>query len=57
VRRGAGGSKSDLKNSLGLLRDLEPDVVISSAAVGRSPVQTMFAGEWRVIADKAIGKL
>ena len=57
VQAGAGGRKSDLKRSLGLLRDLQPDVVISSAFVGRSPVQPMSAGEWRAISDKAIEKL
>lgn len=53
----AGGRKSDLRNSLGLLRDLQPDVVISSASVGRAPVQAMSAGEWRAIVDGAIGRL
>jgi hypothetical protein len=53
----AGGRKSDLKNSLRLLRDLKPDVVISSAAVGRSPVQPMAAGEWEAITDEAIKNL
>ncbi|MGE1003717.1 MBL fold metallo-hydrolase [Ralstonia pseudosolanacearum] len=52
----AGGRKSDLKNSLGLLRDLQPDVVISSASVGRSPVQTMSTGEWSMIVDGAINR-
>ncbi|VWC60973.1 Hydroxyacylglutathione hydrolase [Burkholderia lata] len=50
----AGGRKSDLKSSLRLLLDLEPDVVISSASVGRSPVQPVTASEWRAIVDKAI---
>jgi hypothetical protein len=40
-----------------LLRDLKPDVVISSAAVGRSPVQPMAAGEWESITDDAIKNL
>jgi hydroxyacylglutathione hydrolase len=53
----AGGRKSDLKNSLGLLRDLQPDVVICSASVDRSPVQLMSAGEWRAIVDDAIARL
>ncbi|WCM91305.1 MBL fold metallo-hydrolase [Acidovorax sp. NCPPB 2350] len=57
VLTGAGGRKSDLKDSLGLLRDLEPDVVISSASVGRSPVQRVTAGEWRGIVDGAMGRL
>jgi len=50
----AGGRKSDLKSSLELLRDLEPDVVISSASVGRSPVQPVTASKWRAIVDRAI---
>jgi hypothetical protein len=53
----AGGRNSDLKNSLRLLRDLQPDVVISSAAVGRSPVQPMATGEWEAIVDDAIKNL
>jgi glyoxylase-like metal-dependent hydrolase (beta-lactamase superfamily II) len=53
----AGGRKSDLRNSLGLLRELQPDVVISSASVGHSPVQTMSAGEWQAIVDGAINSL
>jgi glyoxylase-like metal-dependent hydrolase (beta-lactamase superfamily II) len=57
VRFVAGGRKSELKSSLGMLRDLRPDVVISSASVGRSPVQTMCAGEWRAIVDDAIDRL
>lgn len=52
-----GGHKSDLKRSLGRLRDLAPDVVISSAAVGRSPVQTMSANEWQAIVDATTARL
>jgi hydroxyacylglutathione hydrolase len=37
TRVNAGGSKSDIKNSLMLLRDLKPSVVLSSASVGSVP--------------------
>jgi len=53
----AGGRKSDLKRSLSLLRNLQPDLVISSASVGRAPVQPMLEGEWRTIVDGAISRL
>jgi len=43
----AGGSKSDLKNSLMLLRDLGPAVVISSASIGAVPFKEVLADEWR----------
>jgi glyoxylase-like metal-dependent hydrolase (beta-lactamase superfamily II) len=53
----AGGSKSDLTNSLKLLRNLEPDVVISSASVGRIPFREMAPGEWQEVVDQALRAL
>lgn len=55
---GSGGSESDLKNSLALLRNLAPDMVISSASVGRIAFQEIMPGEWQAIVDrerKAVG--
>jgi hypothetical protein len=46
-----------LKKSLELLRDLEPDVVMSSASVGRFPVKEMSAGEWQAAVDEALRPL
>ena len=54
---GSGGSASDLKRSLLLLRALEPDVVISSGSVGRSPVQAIDARQWQEIIGNAIDLL
>lgn len=53
----AGGSESDLVNSLNLLRDLEPDVVIPSASVGRFSVTEMPPGGWRVVVDQTVRSL
>jgi len=52
-----GGSKSDLIDSLKLLRGLEPDVVISSASVGRFPFKEMSPGEWREVVDQTLRSL
>jgi hydroxyacylglutathione hydrolase len=57
VLAGDGGSASDLKCSLLLLRALEPDVVISSGSVGRSPVQAVDARQWQEIIDNAVDLL
>jgi hydroxyacylglutathione hydrolase len=57
VLAGSGGRASDLKRSLLLLRALEPDVVISSGSVGRSPVQAVNARQWRGIIDDAVDLL
>jgi Metallo-beta-lactamase superfamily len=53
----SGGRASDLRRSLLMLRPLEPDVVISSGSVGRSPVQAVGAREWREIIDNAVDLL
>src|SRR5581483_274302 len=53
----AGGSKSDLKNSLMLLRDLGPAVVFSSASVGSIPFKEMTAGGWQSDVDDVVRTL
>jgi len=53
----AGGSKSDLKNSLMLLRDLGPAVVISSASIGAVPFKEVSAEEWRSDIDNVLRTL
>jgi glyoxylase-like metal-dependent hydrolase (beta-lactamase superfamily II) len=58
IRVNAGGSKSDLKNSLMLLRDLEPSVVLSSASVGSVPFKEISsAQEWQADIDKVVRSL
>jgi hydroxyacylglutathione hydrolase len=53
----AGGRKSDLIDSLKLLRSLGPDVVISSASVGRVPFREMAPGEWPEVIDQTLRSL
>ena len=53
----AGGLKSDLKNSLMLLRDLGPAVVISSASIGAVPFKEVSAKEWRSDIDNVLRTL
>ena len=53
----AGGSKSDLKNSLMLLRDVGPAVVISSASIGAVPFKKVSAEEWRSDIDNVLRTL
>lgn len=54
-----GGSASDLKKSLALLRDLKPDVVIPGAYMGRPPVEiyTLSEDKWHAIVDGAIERV
>jgi hydroxyacylglutathione hydrolase len=52
-----GGSKSDLIDSLKLLRSLEPDVVISSASVRHFPFKEMSPGEWQEVVDQTLRSL
>jgi hydroxyacylglutathione hydrolase len=54
---GAGGSTSDLRDSLKQLRNLEPNVVISSASVGRWAFKEMSHGEWQVVVEQALRSL
>ena len=53
----AGGSKSDLKNSLMLLRELGPAVVFSSASVGSVPFKEVTAAEWQSDIDNVVRTL
>ena len=54
TRVNAGGSESDLKNSLMLLRDLKPAVVLSSASVGSVAFKEVSAAEWQTDIDKVL---
>jgi hypothetical protein len=49
--------KRTLKQSLELLRTLEPSVVISSASVGRFSFKEVSPDEWRAIVADAIHSL
>jgi len=53
----SGGRESSLRASLGLLRELDPDVVIASACQGPTPVSMTSADEWHAIVDRAIERL
>jgi glyoxylase-like metal-dependent hydrolase (beta-lactamase superfamily II) len=53
----AGGSKSDLRSSLMLLRDLGPAVVFSSASVGSVPFKEVTAEAWRSDIDSVVRTL
>ena len=57
TRVNADGSRSDLKNSLMLLRDLGPAVVISSASIGAVPFKEVSAEEWRSDIDNVLRTL
>jgi glyoxylase-like metal-dependent hydrolase (beta-lactamase superfamily II) len=54
VLKQSGGSKSDLKASLKLLRELEPTVVISSASVGSISYKEISADAWRSDVDNVL---
>lgn len=49
-----GGSKSDLRDSLMLLRELEPDVVLSSASVGTVPFMEIPSNSWQSDLDNVL---
>ncbi len=53
----AGGRKKALGESLMKLREVNPDVVISSASVRRNAVQTVTAGQWRAVIDETVARL
>lgn len=57
VMPNAGGSKSDMAASLRLLRELEPDVVISSASVGDVAFEEMTPRRWLEAVDRALASL
>src|SRR6516164_3144235 len=52
-----GGSKSDLKSSLMLLRDLGPDAVLSSASVGPLAFKEVSAEGWQSDIDNVLRAL
>ncbi|MCI0995684.1 MBL fold metallo-hydrolase [Pseudomonas corrugata] len=54
INRGDGGSKKDIIESLRLLGELTPDVVISSASVGDTAFKEIALGEWRIITNNVI---
>lgn len=54
VNEYGGGSKSDLRNSLILLQNLEPTVVISSASIGAVPFKEVSVDEWRSDIDNVL---
>lgn len=49
--------RSQLRNSLQLLRTLSPDVVISSAFTGEAGFQHVASNEWQALVDKALEQL
>jgi glyoxylase-like metal-dependent hydrolase (beta-lactamase superfamily II) len=51
------GSEADLRNSLAMLRDLEPDVVLCGASVGDVPLREMSQAEWQAALDQAARSL
>jgi hypothetical protein len=55
--RSAFGSKSELRNSLRLLRDLAPDVVLSSASQGAFAYKEFAGDQWPAEIDRVISKL
>jgi glyoxylase-like metal-dependent hydrolase (beta-lactamase superfamily II) len=57
VMERAGGTKSDLTDSLMLLRDLAPEVVISSASLGAVPFKEVSADTWRSDIDNVLRAL
>lgn len=57
VQRHAGGRKKDLGESLMNLREVNPDVVISSASVQRNAVQAVTSEQWHAVIDETIRRL
>ncbi|GLQ89043.1 MBL fold metallo-hydrolase [Dyella flagellata] len=56
VQSHAGGQKKTLCESLMKLREVSPDVVISSASVRRSAVQAVTSDQWRAVIDQAVAR-
>ncbi|MDO5638748.1 MAG: MBL fold metallo-hydrolase [Neisseria sp.] len=52
-----GGSRADLRQSLMLLRQLSPDVVISSASIGDAAFKSVDNEEWQSAIDKLVAAL
>lgn len=53
----AGGSKASLAASLSRLRDLEPDIVMSSGFVGDVAMKAVTRNEWTEAIDSNVGRL
>ncbi len=52
-----GGNANQLRDSLALLRDVDPDVIITSISVGETTVPEVTREEWHVIIDDRIAAL
>jgi hydroxyacylglutathione hydrolase len=52
-----GGNKSVLKNTLEMLGEWEPDIVIASAHQGKSAITEVTGTQWRAIAQQAAAGL
>jgi glyoxylase-like metal-dependent hydrolase (beta-lactamase superfamily II) len=52
-----GGSKADLVDSLRLLRELAPDVVLSSASEGLLAYQSFTDNQWQTEVDRVLARL
>lgn len=57
VFEAAGGDAESLEQSLNLLRDQEPDLVLSSAFVGECGAVAMTSADWATIIDERIERL
>lgn len=51
------GNKSDLKDSLALLRSVAPDVVLCGASVADNPIRAMSRAEWHAALEQAARSL
>ena len=52
-----GGSKTDLMQSLKLLREIDADVIIFSASQGNNPYKEVTTEEWRLAVDNVLHTL
>ncbi len=57
INRSDGGSRSNIRDSLLLLRDVGPAVVISSASQGSSAYKEVTGAEWASIIDEVLRDL
>ena len=53
----AGGSEASLAESLLRLRDLDPDLVMSSGFVGNAALAEVAGGEWQRVIDDSVRRL
>jgi hydroxyacylglutathione hydrolase len=51
------GNKSDLKDSLAMLRSVDPDVVLCGASVADAPFKAMSRAEWHAALEQAARSL